>query len=823
MQIILNGLNIIILVLLIAIAAYLALEAFRLKVNILISAKYWILLYGYFYVLLPSLLIETTNRIQSWHFTFDTMILTKIGSIYFILALFFIAFFHKRDQEIIKTEKLVLKKTSSKAISILWGAILCYSVFITAMVIIYFINAKGMDRVAAGDALNQFITLYKLKSLIFLSMTIGAIKYWEKNKLMYFLPMLIISANDLVAGGRTLAFFAILAIYLNMAIKNKKLYGRNIAILMVVLLVSVTASRMGVQREDPNMSAFGNFAYQSLGEFVQPLNTFAYSIQYDFVAQKPVEEFIGNSMQGLLPGFLKVKFHLTENIPGEVIAAEIRRGYGLGFNIMTESYYYGGRLLFLFYPILLALSAIKFNEFLLKLKFPGFICLLYYLIYIRLFFREGWGAYMFIPIYLFLIYGCISLFWYQSDVLRLRERKVGFNMKFQEAKATLKSNIKRNKRYLKIYNAVFARPIKDINSRNLGKKALLSYSVYPFRKKNRSLIHPNYVESYKLNKILDELGYSVDIYNNIYEGTIDYSQYDLIIGEGVPISNFFLNRPNKEVKTIYYSTGSHPIFQNTQSYERLIDFYHKSGKWVQGSARIVNDKWFLGSSLSDSYIVIGNQVTKDSFIRFTDSISINTINPPFYSRVADFDGSKKDKKKFLWFGSYGLLHKGLDVVIETFLQNEDLELHICGHTLEEPEFMAFYQERLQKADNIIIHGFISIDGEEFKELMETCSFVILTSVAEGLATAVVTAMGNGGLIPVVTKETGIDLNLGIEVNHNDMPSLNRALKISQKMNTGEILEKTIYNRKYISENFSEESFEDNLRKTLYQIEQGEKA
>jgi len=821
---ILDSLNIIIFILLIAVAGYLILEVFRLKANLLISAKHWLILYGYFYILVPSLLIETTNRIQIWHFSMDTMALTKIGSIYFILVLILIAIFHKRDQKIEKTVSLALNKRSSTVISLLWWTIFVYSIFATIMVLIYFLNAEGMSRTASGHELEHFITTYKLRGMIFLSMTIGTIKYWEKNKLFYFLPMLIISGSDVIAGGRTLAFFAILAIYLNMAIKNRKLYAEKIAILMLILLASVTFSRMDDQNVDPYMSGFGNFVYQSCGEFVQPLNTFAYSIEHDFVAKRPMEELFVNSVQGLLPGFIKEYFDLVASNPGRTIAVTIDRGYGLGLNIMTEAYYYGGWILLFFYPILLGLSVIKFNEILLKLRFPGFVCLLYFLIYTRLFFREGWANYLFIPIYLFLIYGCISLFWYRSDTLILKVRKVGFKMKLNEAKAILKSTLKGNKKYLGIYNAIFARPLKNVNKRKYGKKALLSYSVYPFRKKKRGLIHPNFVESYMLNQILDELGYEVDIYNNIYEGKIDYSRYDLIIGEGLPISNYFINKPEKEIKTIYYSTGSHPIFQNTQSYKRLMDFYDKSGKWIRESSRIVDDKWFLGSSLSDSYIIIGNQITKDSFAQFTADKPLYTINPPFYKRVGELDLNKKDKKKFLWFGSYGLLHKGLDVVIDTFLEREDLELHICGYTQGEPEFMEFYKDRLQKSQNIVVHGFISIDGDVFKELMESCSFVILTSVAEGLATAVITAMGNGGLIPVVTKETGIDLNLGIQVSHNDKICLKSALDATQKLSEEEIMQKATSNIKYIQDNFSEKSFEENLRGILYKIhDKGEKA
>lgn len=381
----------------------------------------------------------------------------------------------------------------------------------------------------------------------------------------------------------------------------------------------------------------------------------------------------------------------------------------------------------------------------------------------------------------------------------------------------LKILLKKNYQIIKLYNCIFAKPIKNVNKRSYAKKALLSYSVYPFIKKNRKLIHPNFIETYKLNKILDELGYVVDIYNNVYEGKINYDNYDLIIGEGLPISNYFVNKGKKRIKTVNYATGSHPIFNNNRSFERLIKFYNKSGKWLEKSSRIVDNKWSLGSSLSDEYIIIGNEITKNSFQDYTENKSIYTINPPFYKKVDNVNLSRKNKNKFLWFGSYGLLHKGLDVVIETFLERKDMELHICGYLDGESEFIDFYKEQLKSANNIILHGFISVESDIFRELMETCSFVILTSVAEGLATAVITAMGNGGLIPVITKETGIDLSLGIEVINNDIESLNKALDLSKKLSDLEIIEKSKFNLDFVQKKFNEQCFEENLRKILYKI------
>lgn len=381
----------------------------------------------------------------------------------------------------------------------------------------------------------------------------------------------------------------------------------------------------------------------------------------------------------------------------------------------------------------------------------------------------------------------------------------------------IRGKLKRNRTILNLYNIIIGKPIFNVNSQKYSKKALLSYSVYPFLKKHKSIIHPNFFESYTLNKILDELGYQVDVYNNIYKGNIDYDKYDLIIGEGLPISNYFLGNGDKSIKTIYYATGSHPTFNNTESMKAICNFYRKKNQWLRNSSRLVDEKWSVGASLSDDLIIIGNEITKESFEKYNTGNSLYTINPPFYKKINELDLSKKKRNKFLWFGSYGLIHKGLDVVIESFLERPDLELNICGYLDGESEFIDCYRNELNKASNIKLHGFVNIEGEKFKSIVEECSFVILTSVAEGLATAVVTAMGNGGLIPIVTKETGIDVSLGIEVLENEKNELLKSIELSQAFTQQQINEKSKYLLKKINTEFSEEVFEINLRKILTEI------
>ncbi len=126
----------------------------------------------------------------------------------------------------------------------------------------------------------------------------------------------------------------------------------------------------------------------------------------------------------------------------------------------------------------------------------------------------------------------------------------------------------------------------------------------------------------------------------------------------------------------------------------------------------------------------------------------------------------------LYFASYGLLHKGLDLAVEAFREFPKWTLHVCGYTQRENEFM----KSLNLPKNVIVHGFIDIESSIFQELSENCGYVILPSSSEGIATSVLTAMGRGTMIPVVTKECGIDIDdFGILIDDLNIDSVKKAI------------------------------------------------
>lgn len=381
-------------------------------------------------------------------------------------------------------------------------------------------------------------------------------------------------------------------------------------------------------------------------------------------------------------------------------------------------------------------------------------------------------------------------------------------------KRNIKNKLKSVKFIRYIYENWLFKPIINLYGDNYEKNCLLSYSVMPFKQSEKELLHPNFTENYVLAESLRKFGYNIDVYNNTYGGKISYEKYQLIIGEGIPLSNYFRNKRNKTITTIYYATGSHPLYQNYRSKLALLQFYKKAGKMLFNSARIVPETWYLGASSADYYMILGNEKTKKTF-DIANQISIKRVlNPPFYASNVIFDFSKKSNKDFLWFGSFGLVHKDLNTVIDVFSKHKELNLHICGRIDEEFDFYEVYKDVLEGSDNIFMHGYVNVASTKFKELMELCSFTILSSCSEGCSTSIATTMGNGGLIPIISDECGITAKNIIKVESGNEDSIEKAVLYASAMKCEEIIMQSKDNIEEFKSNYSINIYKQNVETIL---------
>ncbi|WP_139411169.1 glycosyltransferase [Aeromonas veronii] len=352
----------------------------------------------------------------------------------------------------------------------------------------------------------------------------------------------------------------------------------------------------------------------------------------------------------------------------------------------------------------------------------------------------------------------------------------------------IKNWLKKNSFILSLYELIFKRPIINVFNKANSKKALLSYSTYHF-KKNNYKAHSNYQESVAIAEIMDSLGFNVDVVNNNREARLSLNQYDVIIGEGIPLYQSIVN--NISGKKIYYATGSHPWQCTQASLHRLSEFAKRYGSVPLKSTRVQDYRWGVAASCADSVICIGNEQTKQSFL--DNGVSqIELIRPSFHQASMPYTRTLDDiataRKTALWFGSYGLLHKGLDIAIEAFRCRPEWTLHVCGYTNAEQDFL----DSLDVPGNVIIHGFLNVDSDFFSELAARCLYVILPSCSEGIATSVITAMGRGAMIPIVTKECGVDIyDFGVNINALDSDSIRDSLNFCDSFSDSELLARSI--------------------------------
>lgn len=348
----------------------------------------------------------------------------------------------------------------------------------------------------------------------------------------------------------------------------------------------------------------------------------------------------------------------------------------------------------------------------------------------------------------------------------------------------LKAVLLRSPMFIRAYESLFQRPLRDVFGRRLAKKALFVYSTYHFKKKN-FFAHSSYQESVVISEILDQLGYRVDVVNNNRLTTLGLQNYDLIFGEGLPM--FQALQQAVSARIIYYATGSHPWQCTEASLARLSSFHLRYRALPLESTRVQDYRWGIAASAAEAVICIGNETTRATFLARGASNTF-LINPSFHfdqSHASELSREiSASRKSALWFGSYGLLHKGLDLAIEAIRQRPDWTLHVCGHTAREKAFL----EAIDIPDNVHVHGFMNIDSAEFRAITAKALYVILPSCSEGLATSVITAMGRAAMIPLVSAECGVDIgDFGVAIADLTVTAVLNTLVECDRLDDAELL------------------------------------
>ena len=354
--------------------------------------------------------------------------------------------------------------------------------------------------------------------------------------------------------------------------------------------------------------------------------------------------------------------------------------------------------------------------------------------------------------------------------------------------------------------------VKNVYKTDFKKNVLIVYIVSPFKEKNSSNYHQNKWQVIEITKLLKQLSYNIDIvdYRSPYYFNIR-KKYDLLI-DILPLKKpIYKGMLKSNCIKIAYMTGSNPRFANNAELDRLESLSLRRGaKLIPRRQSLYLDDCV---KLFNSMFVIGNNVTASTYNEFNMSkvfLIPNTING--IKPIIDFD--HKRSNYFLYFGSAGCVHKGLDLLLEVFSEIDiSCKLFVCGSFKSEEDFVKEYDNELFHCSNVEAVGFIDPNGETFRKLASICTYSILPSCSEGQAGSVLTCM-EAGLIPLCSKECGFDEGDVIILEKSTKDSISKVIKEYSNMSNEWIVNNSLKYQNIASQKYSQAMFVKSINDAL---------
>ncbi|HEV2969560.1 MAG TPA: glycosyltransferase [Pirellulales bacterium] len=298
------------------------------------------------------------------------------------------------------------------------------------------------------------------------------------------------------------------------------------------------------------------------------------------------------------------------------------------------------------------------------------------------------------------------------------------------------------------------RAIRLIPRREPTGDVLLSYITRPFVASGRveADAHTNVWECRQIAQTFLDFGYAVDVidWNNLRFRPA--RPYRFLVDIGASLERL-APMVGPDCTKILHATGKHWLFQNRAEYERLAALMARRGVALQ-PRRIAPAG--SGVEAADCLTVLGNELTIATLAYSRKPcyrIPLSTTAEFPWDDAKDFAACRR---RFVWFGSSGMVHKGLDLALEAFAATPDLHLTVCGPVDQERDFADFYRRELYHAPNIRTVGWVDVAGDVFAQIVRSSGAIVYPSCSEGCAGSVVTSL-HAGLVPIISRESGVDV------------------------------------------------------------------
>jgi glycosyltransferase involved in cell wall biosynthesis len=347
-------------------------------------------------------------------------------------------------------------------------------------------------------------------------------------------------------------------------------------------------------------------------------------------------------------------------------------------------------------------------------------------------------------------------------------------------------------------------------------KVLLAYILEPFQRQQGepvSTSHAHHGESILIAETWLKHGYSVDVIDYRNHEFIPRERYDFFVSARTHLETIAARLPDGCVKIAHLDT-THYAFNNQAAYARVLALALRRGTSLP-SIRVIEHNRAI--ECADYGIVLG-----DPFVVGTYSFAGKPLFAlPVPAAVSHPSPAGKNldacRNNFLWFGSSGFVHKGLDLVLEAFAGMPDMKLTVCGPISSDNAFERLYHTELYCTPNIRTAGWVDLSGTEFSDIVQNCAAVIFPSCAEAQASSVINCM-RAGLIPVVTRETGIPVgDYGITLENASVKEIRSAVQRLAALTSEELHLRAQRTWDYAAAHHSHEAYRKTYDKIVQKI------
>ena len=301
---------------------------------------------------------------------------------------------------------------------------------------------------------------------------------------------------------------------------------------------------------------------------------------------------------------------------------------------------------------------------------------------------------------------------------------------------------------------------------------LLSYILEPLLERTAPAhSHTHFFESLCIAETFVQRGYRVDGISWQNDSFVPSDDYRVIIDVRLNLERWS-QLPPSTIKVAHLDT-CHWRVNNSAQEQRLERLRDRRGVAL-APRRLIPPNRLIESADRATYL--GNDFTCDSYRFAGKPLDRIPVSVPFtydWLQQRDFERSHN---RFVWFGSGGLVHKGLDLVLEVFAKRPDLELVVCGPIERERDFERHYLKELYLTPNISTLGWVDVSSKRFLDIAAGCSALIYPSCAEGGGASALTCM-HAGLVPILTREASVDVTqeTGVLLKDTELETIEAAL------------------------------------------------